>query len=78
MHLTPPLLHYQAKVIILIEEGVGLVVCELAVLKGGGAFVPLDANWPTQRQVSPANFEILCGGPAWLVFVVRVCCKLHL
>ena len=40
----------EAKVVMLVEEGVGLVVCELAVLKAGAAFVPVDPNWPAQRQ----------------------------
>jgi len=40
----------EPKVVILVEEGVGLVVCELGVLKAGGAFVPVDPNWPPERQ----------------------------
>jgi acyl-CoA synthetase (AMP-forming)/AMP-acid ligase II len=39
----------EMKVGVLVEEGVGLVVCELAVLKTGAAFVPLDPTWPSQR-----------------------------
>ena len=40
----------EPKVVMLVEEGVGLVVCELGVLKAGGAFVPVDPNWPPERQ----------------------------
>ena len=47
----------EAKVVVLVDEGVGLVVCELAVLMAGGAFVPIDPNWPPQR----------------LAFIVRDC-----
>ena len=47
----------EAKVVVLVDEGVGLVVCELAVLIAGGAFVPVDPNWPPQR----------------LAFIVRDC-----
>jgi len=39
----------EPKVGMLVEEGVGLVVCELAVLKAGAAFVPLDPTWPSDR-----------------------------
>ena len=44
-------LHHEPKVVVLVEEGVGLVVCELGVLKSGGAFVPVDPTWPRDRQV---------------------------
>jgi len=39
----------EPKVVILVEDGVGLVVCELGVLKSGAAFVPVDPNWPPER-----------------------------
>ena len=48
----------EPKVVLLVEEGVGLVVCELGVLKAGAAFVPVDPNWPPER----------------LAFIVRDCC----
>ena len=40
----------EPKVLVLVEEGVGLVVCELGALKAGAAFVPVDPNWPAERQ----------------------------
>ena len=44
---------------LLVDEGVGLVVCELAVLMIGAAFVPVDPNWPPQRQVPLSTRSIL-------------------
>jgi len=40
----------ETNVVVLLEEGVGLVVCELGVLKSGASFVPVDPNWPAERQ----------------------------
>eukprot|EP00959_Pyramimonas_sp_CCMP1952_P467190 9491182-Pyramimonas_sp.AAC.1 len=36
-------------VAVFVDEGPGLAVCELAVLKAAGAFVPLDPAYPSAR-----------------------------
>jgi amino acid adenylation domain-containing protein len=40
----------EARVGILLERGVGLVVATLATLKAGGAYVPLDPAYPPERR----------------------------
>ena len=41
----------EMNVAILLERSVELVVAELAILKSGGAYVPIDPTFPDERQV---------------------------
>src|SRR5262249_49209509 len=41
----------QARVAVLLERALGLVVAELATLKCGAAYVPIDPSFPDERQV---------------------------
>src|SRR5262249_29346498 len=43
------------RVAILLERSVELVIAELAILKSGGAYVPIDPTFPDKRQVFMAN-----------------------
>jgi len=38
-----------AKVPFLMEQGVGVPISMFGIMKAGGAFVPLDVNWPLER-----------------------------
>ncbi len=37
-------------VVILLRRCIELIVCEIAVLKCGAVYVPIDTQWPTERQ----------------------------
>ena len=55
---------------VLLEDGVELVTCLLAVLEAGGVYLPMDVNWPEARVeevIAAANASVLLTSSAHLV-----------
>ncbi|WP_410668109.1 non-ribosomal peptide synthase/polyketide synthase [Amycolatopsis sp. cmx-4-68] len=57
------------RVAVLLDRSPALVVAELAIIKAGGAYLPLDLRAPAERMrllLSEAEAEVLVADEAWL------------